>query len=86
MSYGSCHTVAAVLDFLRNSPAGNEALEFIFGDLVEEFTGNETRILAALSPFTLPVEPKRISTRCRTAARSTFQRSLSSMAPHARSL
>ena len=58
---GRCRTVAAALDFLRSAPPGNDPLEFIFGDLLETFTGNETKVLAALSYFTQMVELKHIS-------------------------
>jgi len=51
---GSCRTFADALHFLRNCPPNNDPLEFIFGDLVEEFTREETRVLCGLTHFTVP--------------------------------
>jgi tetratricopeptide (TPR) repeat protein len=51
---GSCRTLSDALHFLRSCPAENDPLEFIFGDLAREFTAEETRVLVALSYFTLP--------------------------------
>lgn len=58
---GRCRTVEGALGLLRESPAGDEALEFVFGDLVDTFTVEETKLLAALTYFTQPVEVKHIS-------------------------
>ena len=58
---GKCRTVAAALDFLRSAPPGNDPLEFIFGDLLEEFTESETKVLAALTYFTRAMELKFIA-------------------------
>jgi tetratricopeptide (TPR) repeat protein len=58
---GRCRTVGDALSLLRESPAGDEALEFIFGDLVETFTAEEMKLLAALTYFTQPAEVKHIA-------------------------
>jgi tetratricopeptide (TPR) repeat protein len=42
------------LALLRSPEAGNNPLEFVFGDLLDAFTSPETQVLAALSHFTLP--------------------------------
>lgn len=52
---GRCRTAANALAFLRDAPAGNNPLEFIFGDLLDTFTANETKILAALTHFSTPM-------------------------------
>ena len=52
LGLGRCRTIGAALDFLRSAPAGNNPLEFIFGDLLDTFTANETKVLAALTYFT----------------------------------
>lgn len=51
---GSCRTLTDALRFLRSCPPNNDPLEFIFGDLAREFTPDETRVLVALTYFTLP--------------------------------
>ncbi len=51
---GSCRTIADAIAFLRSCPPDNDPLEFVFGDLTNEFTLEETRVLAALTYFTLP--------------------------------
>ena len=61
LGLGRCRNIAAALDFLRSAPAGNNPLEFIFGDLLDTFTANETKVLAALSHFTTPMEVKFIA-------------------------
>lgn len=61
LGLGRCHTIGSALDFLRNAPAGNNPLEFIFGDLLDTFTANETKVLAALSHFTETMEIKFIA-------------------------
>ncbi len=54
MGRGHCRTFADALAHLRSCPPGNDPLEFIFGDLAAEFTEEETKVLAALTYFTLP--------------------------------
>jgi hypothetical protein len=49
---GSCRTISDALHFLRSNPASNDPLEFIFGDLAQEFTADETKVLGALTCFT----------------------------------
>ena len=46
---GSCRTFTDAMRFLRTCPPENDPLEFIFGDLVEEFTREETGALCALT-------------------------------------
>ncbi|MGH9601307.1 MAG: tetratricopeptide repeat protein [Terriglobales bacterium] len=58
---GRCRSIAAALDFLRSAPAGNDPLEFIFGDLLDTFTANETKVLAALTHFAIAMEVKFIA-------------------------
>lgn len=58
---GNCLTIASALKFLRRAPSENDPLEFAFGDLLETFTTNETKVLAALTHFTAPVEVKFIA-------------------------
>ena len=58
---GHCLTFTDALDFLRSCPAGNDPLEFIFGDLVEDFSDAETRALCALTYFTLPAKVEHIA-------------------------
>ncbi len=53
---GHCLSFNDALDFLRSCPPGNDPLEFIFGDLVEDFSDAETRALCALTYFTLPAK------------------------------
>ena len=58
---GKCRTIASALAFLRSAPKENDPLEFIFGDLLDTFTEAETKVLAALTYFTQPVETKLIA-------------------------
>jgi tetratricopeptide (TPR) repeat protein len=55
---GQCRTIAQACDFLRAAPAGNDPLEYIFGDLVESFSETETKALAGLAHFTQPAQVK----------------------------
>lgn len=57
---GSCRTFTDALHFLRSCPPDNDPLEFIFGDLAKEFTDDETRVLVALTYFTLPAKVEHI--------------------------
>jgi tetratricopeptide (TPR) repeat protein len=57
---GSCRTFTDALHFLRSCPPDNDPLEFIFGDLSNEFTVEETSVLVALTYFTLPVKVEHI--------------------------
>lgn len=57
---GSCRTFTDALDFLRSCPPDNDPLEFTFGDLALEFTEHETRVLCALTYFTLPAKVEHI--------------------------
>lgn len=51
-----CRTIYEACAFLKSIPAGedNDPLEYIFGDLLETATPNETAVLGALAHFTLP--------------------------------
>lgn len=51
---GACHTVGSALELLRHSPAGDEALEFVFDDLANALTEDELKLLAALAHFERP--------------------------------
>jgi tetratricopeptide (TPR) repeat protein len=58
---GHCLTFTDALQFLRSCPEGNDPLEFIFADLVDDFTPEETRALSALTYFTLPAKIEHIA-------------------------
>ncbi|CAN1551301.1 Orc1-like, AAA ATPase domain containing protein [Fimbriimonadaceae bacterium] len=58
---GRYRDLAAVLGLLRSPEAGNNPLEFVFGDLLDTFSVPETKVLAALTHFTLPIEVKFIA-------------------------
>ena len=53
--------IESALELLRSPEAGNNPLEFVFGDLLDTFSVNETKVLAALTHFTLPIETKFIA-------------------------
>jgi tetratricopeptide (TPR) repeat protein len=59
---GSCRTLDDALKFLRSGPKGNDALEFVFGDLVNDFSDDETKVLCALTYFTLPAKVEHVTT------------------------
>lgn len=80
---GHCLTVAHALDFLRSCPEGNDPLEFIFGDLIQDFCEDEAKTLCALSFFTLPAKIEHIApisgiteSECDMALRLLVNRSL----------
>ncbi len=58
---GHCLTFTDALHFLGSCPEGNDPLEFIFGDLVEDFSDAETRTLCALTYFTLPAKVEHVA-------------------------
>ena len=49
-------TIAESLAFIDKAPKGNDPLEYIFGDLLETFTADETKVLATLTYFSLPAK------------------------------
>lgn len=51
-----CQTIAEVCAFIDKAPKGNDPLEYIFGDLLETFSADETKALAALTYFSLPAK------------------------------
>jgi nucleoside phosphorylase/tetratricopeptide (TPR) repeat protein len=51
-----CRTIAEANAFLKAAPTGNDPLEYIFGDLLDTFTENESAVLAALAHFTHPAK------------------------------
>jgi tetratricopeptide (TPR) repeat protein len=57
-----CLTLNDAVAYLRTCPPGNDPLEFIFGDLVEDFSLAETKALCALTYFTLPAKTKHLAT------------------------
>ncbi len=58
---GSCRTFTDALHFLTTCPKENDPLEFVFGDLVGEFTPEETRVLCALTYFSLQAKVEHIA-------------------------
>jgi tetratricopeptide (TPR) repeat protein len=58
---GHCLTFTDALHFIRSCPEGNDPLEFIFGDLVDDFSEDETKVLSALSYFTLPAKVEHLA-------------------------
>jgi tetratricopeptide (TPR) repeat protein len=56
-----CRTIAEACAFIDKAPKGNDPLEYIFGDLLETFTADETKALAALTYFSLPAKLKWIA-------------------------
>jgi hypothetical protein len=80
---GSCRTLDDALEFLRSCPEDNDPLEFVFGDLVDEFNKAETKVLCALTYFSMPAKVEHIATvagcdkkTVETALRSLANRSL----------
>jgi tetratricopeptide (TPR) repeat protein len=80
---GSRRDIADALEFLRSCPPDNDPLEFVFGDLVNEFTEEETKVLCALTYFTLPAKVEHLAAfagcneeQTETALRSLANRSL----------
>lgn len=58
---GHCLTFTDALHFLRSCPEGNDPLEFVFGDLVQDFNEAETKALSALSYFTQPAKLEHVA-------------------------
>ncbi len=58
---GSHRSITDALAFLRSCPPDNDPLEFVFGELLNEFTEDETKVLCALSHFTLPAKVEHIT-------------------------
>lgn len=56
-----CRTISEACAFIDKAPKGNDPLEYIFGDLLETFTIDETKVLAALTYFSLPAKLKWIA-------------------------
>jgi tetratricopeptide (TPR) repeat protein len=56
-----CRTINDVCAFLASAPPDNDPLEYIFGDLLETFSGSETAVLSALTHFTQPADVKWIA-------------------------
>lgn len=59
---GRCRTFTDALHFLGSCPPDNDPLEFIFGDLAQEFTAEETLVLVALTYFATPAQVEHIAT------------------------
>ena len=59
---GSCVTLTDAIAYLKSCPEDNDPLEFIFGDLVEDFSEAETHALCALTYFTLPARVEHLAT------------------------
>lgn len=54
-------TIDEAVAFIDKAPKGNDPLEYIFGDLLETFKEDETKVLAALTYFTQPAKVKWIA-------------------------
>lgn len=76
---GHCRSFTDAIEFLRSCPPGNDPLEFIFGDLVQDFTAEETQALCALSHFTLPAKVEHIAMVAATADTAALSKALRSL-------
>ncbi|HEV7892730.1 MAG TPA: tetratricopeptide repeat protein [Pyrinomonadaceae bacterium] len=83
VGHGSRRTLADALEFLSSCPDDNNPLEFVFGDLADKFTEDETKALCALTYFTLPAKVEHVAAvadcddeSAKTALRSLANRSL----------
>jgi tetratricopeptide (TPR) repeat protein len=70
---GSSITIEDAIAFLQSCPEGNDPLEFIFGDLVESFNDTETRVLSALTYFSLPATLEHVTELVECSARDVDQ-------------
>jgi tetratricopeptide (TPR) repeat protein len=52
------NTISHASKFIEKASEENDPLEYIFGDLLETFTNSETKVLAALTYFSVPVSVK----------------------------
>jgi len=64
-------TIDEAVAFIDKAPKGNDPLEYIFGDLLETFTNDETKVLAALTYFSLPAKLKWIADMTALPERAT---------------
>lgn len=86
---GHCLTFTDAIAYLRSCPPGNDALEFVFGDLVADFSAAETQALCALTYFTLPATVEHITAVVKplpdheekAIAREAFYRALNKAMP-----
>ena len=78
MGRGSCVTFTDAIAYLRSCPTGNDALEFVFGGLVGDFSEAETRTLCALTYFTLPAKVEHLAAIAERDAAET-ERALKSL-------
>jgi nucleoside phosphorylase/tetratricopeptide (TPR) repeat protein len=51
-----CRSITEACIFLDKAPNGNDPLEYVFGDLLDTFTDNESAVLAALTHFDGPAK------------------------------
>jgi tetratricopeptide (TPR) repeat protein len=56
-----CISISHAIDYLRSCPVDNDALAFVFTDLVQDFTDAETKALSALAYFSLPAKAQHIA-------------------------
>jgi tetratricopeptide (TPR) repeat protein len=54
-------TIDEAVAYIDNAAKGNDPLEYIFGDLLETVSADETKVLAALTYFSLPAKLKWIA-------------------------
>jgi tetratricopeptide (TPR) repeat protein len=52
------YNISEACEYIQNAPKGNDPLEYIFGDLLDTLTDNETNVLAALTHFPQPAKIK----------------------------
>jgi len=64
-------TIEEAVAFIDKAPKSNDPLEYIFGDLLETFSPDETKVLAALTHFTQPAKLKWLSQMADLPERST---------------
>ncbi len=77
------YTIAEASTFIEEAPKNNDPLEYIFGDLLETCSPDETKVLAALTYFSLPAKLKWIADMttlreraCETALEDLTDRSI----------
>ncbi len=58
---GRCRTLTDALEFLCSCPEENDPLGFVFGDLANEFTESESKVLCALTYFSSPAKVEHVA-------------------------
>jgi hypothetical protein len=69
---GSCSTIARAVTFLKNAPADNDPLDFVFAEHVKTLAPSALKVITALSELAHAVNSKEVAKRAKLSSIAAY--------------